>query len=51
MREVVNPFKTGILLGQWVNSALTTAAGAAPWSGCESAHASGVNSVALLLLV
>ena len=45
--KVVNPFKTGINTSGTVGkfTALTTAAGAAPWAGCESAHASGVNGI------
>jgi hypothetical protein len=39
-------FKTGNTSGTVGKfTALTTAAGAAPWAGCESAHASGVNSI------
>jgi hypothetical protein len=45
--KVANPFKTGINTSEIVSkfTALTTAAGAAPWAGCESAHSSGVNGI------
>ncbi|SEA13019.1 gliding motility-associated C-terminal domain-containing protein [Flavobacterium gillisiae] len=45
--KVANPFKTGINTSGTVGkfTALSTAAGAAPYAGCESAHASGVNGI------